>query len=70
MMNNLFNNANPFAMIAQLQSNPLCALRSAGFNIPQNINSPQAIVQYLTQSGQVTQSQLNAAQQAAQMFRR
>lgn len=70
MMNNFMGTANPFAMLAQLQSNPLAALRAAGFNIPQNMNSPQDIVQYLAQSGQVTQAQLNAAQQAAQMFRR
>lgn len=69
-MNNNFMGNNPMAMIAQLQNNPLGMLRAAGFNVPQNINSPQDIVQFLAQSGQVSQAQLNAAQQAAQMFRR
>lgn len=69
MNNNFFGN-NPMSMITQLQRNPLGMLRAAGFNIPQNINSPQDIVQFLAQSGQVSQAQLNAAQQAAQMFRR
>ena len=62
---------NPFEvmqMLSQLQQNPLGLLQRAGFNIPANINSPQAIVQHLTQTGQINQNQLNQAQQMAQMF--
>ena len=46
-------------------TNPLQALLSAKLNIPQNIaNNPQAIVQHLLSSGQVSQSQVNQAIQA------
>ena len=55
-------------MLAQLKQNPLAVLQQVGFNVPANINSPQAIVQHLTQTGQVNQNQLNQAQQMAQMF--
>lgn len=67
MMNNL---QNPLALLAQLKNNPLSALRQAGYNIPQNINSPQAIVQYLMNSGQVSQEKLNAAQQFASQWQK
>ena len=65
---NLFRGVNPMALLAQLQGNPMQALRSAGFNVPQNMNNPQAIVQYLAQSGQVSQQQLNMAQQLASQW--
>lgn len=45
--------------------NPIQTLLSANLNIPQNIsNNPQAIVQHLLSSGQVSQSQVNQAMQA------
>ena len=53
-MNNLIQ------MIMQARSNPLAAL-SRRFNIPQNMNNPQAIVQHLLDSGQISQDQLNNA---------
>lgn len=62
---------NPFEvmqMLSQLQQNPLGLLQRAGFNIPANINSPQQIIQHLTQTGQINQNQLNQAQQMAKMF--
>ena len=73
MSNPLFNalgggNNNIFQMLGQLKQNPLSMLQRAGFNIPGNLNSPQAIVQHLTQTGQINQNQLNQAQQMAQMF--
>lgn len=46
------------SMYAQLRQNPM-ALLSRRFNIPQNLNSPQDIIQHLLNSGQITQSQLN-----------
>ena len=70
-MNSLFNalgNQNVFQMLSQLKQNPLSLLQKAGFNVPMNINNPQAIIQHLTQTGQINQSQLNQAQQMAQMF--
>lgn len=59
---------NPMQMLTQLKSNPMGLLRQAGFNVPTNINSPQAIIQHLMNSGQISQSQLTQAQQMAQNF--
>ena len=42
----------------QFRANPMQIL-SQRFNIPQNINSPNDIVQHLLNTGQITQSQLN-----------
>ena len=59
---------NMMQMLTQLRQNPVGLLQKAGFNIPANINGPQAILQHLTQTGQINQQQLNQAQQMAQMF--
>ena len=53
-MNNIIN------MIMQARQNPM-AIISQRFNIPQNIQKPQDIVQHLLDSGQITQEQLNGA---------
>ena len=55
-MNNLFS------IYQQLMSNPMQML-SRRFNIPQGINSndPNAIIQHLLNSGQISQQQLNNA---------
>ena len=53
-MNNLIN------MIMQARQNPM-AIISQRFNIPQNIQKPQDMVQHLLDSGQITQEQLNGA---------
>lgn len=74
MANPLFSalNGNPMGnmmqMLNQLKQNPMALLQRAGFNVPENINGPQAILQHLTQTGQINQNQLNQAQQMAQMF--
>lgn len=49
-------------MYQQIRSNPM-QLLSRKFNIPQNVNStdPNEILQYLLNTGQVTQSQVNQA---------
>lgn len=39
--------------ISRIQQNPLSYLKSKGFNIPQGMNDPKQITQYLLQSGQV-----------------
>ena len=59
---------NPMQMLAQLKQNPLGMLRQAGLNVPNNITNPQAIIQHLMNSGQISQQQLTQAQQAAQNF--
>lgn len=59
---------NPMQMLSQLKSNPLALLRQAGFNVPENMSNPQAIIQHLMNSGQLSQTQLNQAQQMARNF--
>lgn len=60
---------NPLSMLSQLKQNPIAFLSKAGYNIPQNLNDPNAIIQHLMNSGQITQAQMNRAQQMAQRFR-
>ena len=61
---------NPMAMLQQLRSNPMQFLRQAGFNVPNNISDPNAIIQHLMNSGQVSQQRYEQARQMAMRFRR
>ena len=58
-------------MLQKLKQNPMQVLMQSRMNIPQGIpmNDPQAILNYLVQTRQVTQEQINSAYQAAQRFR-
>lgn len=58
-------------MLQQLKANPVQFLMQRRMNLPQGVsaNDPQAILNYLVQSGQVSQQQINSAYQAAQRFR-
>lgn len=50
---------NQFAQLySQFRQNPL-AMLSKRFNIPENLQDPQQIVQHLLNSNQISQSQLN-----------
>lgn len=60
---------NPMAILQQLQSNPLGFLRQRGFNVPDNISDPNAIIQHLMNSGQISQNQYEQARQMAQRIR-
>lgn len=62
---------NPLAMLQQFKSNPLQFLMQRKMNIPQNLpmNDPQAILNHLLSTGQVSQQQINNAYQMAQRFR-
>lgn len=53
---------NIFQLYQQMMQNPM-ALLSKRFNIPQNINDPNQIIQHLLNTGQVTQAQVNNAMQ-------
>lgn len=66
MMNNQM-----LGMLQQLKANPIQFLLQRKMNLPQGMpmNDPQAILNHLVQSGQVTQQQINQAYQAAQRFR-
>lgn len=49
------------------QQNPMGMLQRR-YNIPQNLNNPNDIIQYLLNTGQVTQAQVNQAMQMRPMF--
>ena len=46
-------------MLNQLKQNPYQLLAQRGLNIPQNLNNPNDILQYLINTNQVTQQQVN-----------
>ena len=58
----MINAQNIAGLYSQLKTNPAQALASR-FNIPQNVNmsNPNDILQYLLNSGQVSQQQINSA---------
>lgn len=57
-------------MLQQLKANPAQFLMQRRLNIPQGISAdPKSILDYLVQTGKVSQQQINAAYQAAQRFR-
>lgn len=64
MMNNQM-----LGMLQQLKANPLQFLMQRRMNIPQGVNDPNAILNHLVQTGQVSQEQVNRAYQMAQRFR-
>lgn len=49
-------------MLTQFKQNPIGML-SQRFNIPQNMNNPNDILQHLLNSGQVSQEQVNRVMQ-------
>ena len=64
-------NNNILGMLQQLQSNPLQML-SQKFNIPQDLNvkDPNAIIQRLMNTGQVSQQAYNNARNMAMNFKK
>ena len=72
---NLFNSlSNPQVRHQQitlqsLKANPEQALKQAGYNIPGDMHDAQQIINYLLQSGQVTNPRLQMAQQMLSRFR-
>ena len=69
-MNNPNNCMNPMQMLQQLRQNPIQILKRFGMNVPDNMNDPNAIIQHLMNSGQVSQQQYDRARQMAAQFRR
>ena len=55
-------NTNLLGMLNQFKQNPL-AMLSQKFNIPQNMNDPNAILQHLLNTHQVSQEQVNRVMQ-------
>ena len=60
----MMNPNNMIQMFQQIKQNPMQVLQSR-FNIPQNVdmNNPNDIIQHLLNTGQITQQQVNQAQQ-------
>ena len=55
-------------ILPQFMYNPIEAMMNCGLNIPQHIRgNPEGMVNYLMNSGQMTQDQYNAAEQCAQI---
>ena len=51
---------NIIEMVNQIKTNPASVL-SQRFNIPQDLNEPNQIIQHLINTGQVSQEQVNRA---------
>lgn len=65
MMNVSTNN--PIQLLNQIKNNPMSFVMQRGLNIPQDIaNDPNKIIQYLMNTGQVSQEKYNAAIHQAQ----
>lgn len=57
----MYGNVNDLMqMYQQMKSNPM-QLLSRRFNIPQDLNNPNDIIQHLLNTGQVSQAQVNNA---------
>lgn len=54
--------SNFIQMLSQFRQNPM-ALLSQRFNLPQNLNNPNDIIQHLLNTNQITQEQVNQAMQ-------
>lgn len=61
---------NPMQMLQQLRQNPVQMLRQAGLNVPDNLTSPNDIIQHLMNSGQISQQRYEQARQMAAQFKR
>ena len=70
MMNNPMMDMNPMQMIQQLKANPIQFLQRAGFNVPNNLNDPNQIIQHLMNSGQISQQRYEQARQMVSQFKR
>lgn len=58
-----FQSQNNFlSMLTQFKQNPM-AMLSKRYNIPQNMNDPNAILQHLLNTNQVSQAQVNQVMQ-------
>ena len=65
------NPMNIFGMLQQFKANPMQMLMQRRLNVPQNISGdPQAILNHLLQTGQISQNQVNQAYQMMQGLKR
>lgn len=67
----MMQNSNLMYQLQALRQNPMQFLMQRRFNVPQNIaNDPNAIIQHLMNTGQISQAQYNQAAQMAKQFQR
>lgn len=64
------NRMNPMQMLQMIQQNPAQVLGRAGLNIPTDLTNPNDIIQYLMNSGQVSQERYNQARQIVARFKK
>lgn len=65
------NPMNMMQMLQQFRQNPMQMLMQRRMNVPQTMaNDPNAILNHLLQTGQVSQEAVNRAYQMAGQFRR
>lgn len=64
------NGGSPMQLLQQLRQNPVQFLRQAGLNVPADLSDPNAIIQHLMNSGQITQERYNQARQMVSRFKR
>ncbi len=58
---------NPLQLLSELERNPIEFIIKRGFNLPNNIDTdPNAIIQHLMNTGQITQDQYNNVVKQAQ----
>lgn len=68
MMNNI---GAIMQLLPQFKANPAQMILQRKLNVPQGVmNDPNAIINHLLKTGQVTQEQLNSAYQLVQRFGR
>lgn len=61
--------SNLFQKFNEFRQNPMGALMGMNVNVPQNLgNNPEAIVNYLRNSGQMSEEQFNQLSQMANQF--
>ena len=70
-MNGNNNPQNLMSMYKQFRANPAQFLMQHNINVPQNVSmsDPNAIMNYLMQTGRISQAQVNSAYQAARQFK-
>jgi len=67
-MPNPGNMMSMLGMLPKFMQNPMAAMMECGMNVPENIRSnPQAITNYLLNSGQMTQEQYDTVSSLANM---
>lgn len=71
MPNPMMGMGNMMGMLSQLKQNPIQFLMQRRMNLPQGMpmNDPQAILNHLVSTGQVSQDAVNRAYSMVQRFR-